>query len=107
MTFENTFIYIVFEKWEKLAGAFVFQYVYGNLMFLDVCSEGLFSHCHILPANGRTARIFHGNASACHHLSTAFKAIFKSSSLFTPPPKSTTKEVRVAILSNTRWLTTW
>ena len=40
--FLNTFIYIVFEKWEKLTGAFVFPAVYSNLMFLDVCSEDYF-----------------------------------------------------------------
>ena len=75
--FLNTFIYIVFEKWEKLTGAFVFPAVYSNLMFLDVCSEDYFLTAIYFQPMAEQLRIFHGNASACHHLSTAFKSYFQ------------------------------
>ena len=80
----------------KAHSAFVFPAVYSNLMFLDVCSEDYFLTAIYFQPMAEQLRIFHGNASACHHLSTAFKSYFQIFVTLYSTAKSTIKEVRVA-----------
>ena len=87
--FTNTFPDIIFQKREQFASTLILPTVDGNLMIFYISSENysLRAVCLQPPV------------TICAPLSNAMT---KSSSLFTPPPKSITKEVREAICSSVR-----
>ena len=99
--FTNTFPDIIFQKREQFASTLILPTVDGNLMIFYISSENYSLRAVCLQPVTETFGILYGNATAtiCAPLSNAMT---KSSSLFTPPPKSITKEVREAICSSVR-----